>query len=224
MRLMRQATGLMLDLSGTRSGQARRTGIPHDRPKPSRLLAGAAALLLLVTAGACGPSHGGTPSAPGGTPSAPGAVSIPTGNLSAHDQCMLNAGWKISAVESGYPGEPPLNVLSSDPNMDPQEAMAGAKKCESLLPPPVPLTEAEIRVIYDRWVGEYHCMVGLGYQPDPPPSVETFVASWDGGPEHDKGPWMPIAGVDTDHWKQSQYDEAKAKCTLEFFNAEGLPQ
>jgi hypothetical protein len=85
-------------------------------------------------------------------------------------------------------------------------------KCNALRPSDPPLSEGEIREIYDRWVGEYHCLIGLGYQPDPPPSVEKFVADWNG-----LGPWMPTDGIDTGHWTKAQYDEAKAKCTLESY-------
>ena len=205
---------------GLGSGNGREAAVSRGRTIVSRLLVSGAAVLLLVSAGGCG-APGGQPS---GTPTrTPGAVSIPTDSLSAHDQCMLAAGFRISAVESGYPGEPPLNVFSSDPNMDPQEAQARTEQCNALLPPPHIPTDAEIRATYDRWVGEYNCLLSLGYQPDSPPSVETFVASYMSS-ANDTGPWMPIDGVDTDRWTQTQYDQAKAKCTLEFLTAEGLPQ
>ena len=195
----------MYESFGAGSGQA------------SRLLAGAAALMLF-TAGACG---AGTPSAsPGATPSAPGAVSIPTGNLTAYDRCMLDAGEEIVGFDPGYPG------LSSGGyifrmvvpgGLDDAELQANIHQCDALQPsPPPPLTEAEIRGIYDRWVGEYHCLIGLGYQPDSPPSVETFVASWN---TPRQGPWMPADGIDTDRWTDAEFKQAKAKCTLEFLLA-----
>ena len=197
---------------------------PHDRPRGLRLLAGAAAIVLLCTAGACGASGARNPSAPGaGTPSAshsgsqtaPGAVSIPTGNLSAYDRCMLDLGATIIGVHSPGPGDagPEYNFSRDTKGIDPKQAMAEWEKCTALLPSPIPLTDAEIRQIYDRWVGEYHCMVGLGYQPDAPPSVETFIATW-----KSTGPWMPLQGIHTEQWTQAQYDEAKATCTLDMFS------
>jgi hypothetical protein len=102
--------------------------------------------------------------------------------------------------------------------MDPEEALARRSKCEALLPSPEVFTDAEMKAVYYRWVDERNCLVALGYHPDPPPSVETLVASWR------TGPWMPTDGVDIDHWTQPEYDRAKAKCTLESFTAEGLPQ
>jgi hypothetical protein len=136
---------------------------------------------------------------------------------------MVDAGWQIIAVHSTAPGEPPGYDMTIDMRgKDPQEVLARSHECQALQPSPRMLTDAEIREIYHRWVGEYQCLVSLGYHPDPPPSVEVFVASYNAG--NHKSPWMPIDGIDTDHWTQGQYDEAKAKCTLEFFTAQGLPQ
>jgi hypothetical protein len=213
---MRRAAGILPSLAGVPPAgywAGTRRLVPHDRPKASRLLAGAAALLLVCTAGACGASGAGTPSAPGGgTPTAPGVISIPTGDLSPYYQCMVDAGWKITAVHSTAPGEPPqYDMTRQATSTNPKDEMALWEQCEALRPSPRMLTDDEKRQIYTRWVGEYQCLVGLGYQPDPPPSVETFLATWN------TGPWDPTFGVDVDHWTQAQYDEAKAKCTLEFF-------
>jgi hypothetical protein len=182
------------------------------RRNAARRLAAAGLILWLVAAGAC--------SAPGvGTPSASGAVPIPTGNLSAFDRCMLDAGFEIVGVHSTGPGEAPeYDFRLTTTGLDPDEVQARIHQCEVLQPSHPPLTEAEIRQTYDRWVGEYHCLMGLGYQPDPPPSFETFLASYDAG--NHKSPWMPTDGIDTAHWTQAQYDEAKAKCSLEFFTME----
>jgi len=183
---------------------------PEDRVRFRRLtlrrsLAGAAAVLLVCAAGSCG-----------GTPASSGQVFIPTGDLSAYDQCMLDAGYQIRGTSSVSPGESPAYLWYLDTRgIDVEVAHAARAECEALRPTPPPLTQAEIREIYDRWVGEYQCLIGLGYRPDPPPSVEVFVASYYANPK--KGPWMPIDGVDVDHWTQGQYDEAKAKCSLEFF-------
>jgi hypothetical protein len=196
-----------------------RRSLPHERPKALRLLAIAAAVLLVSTAVSCGSPSGGTPSSPrAGTPSAPGAVSIPTGNLTAFDRCMLAAGYHIDAAYSAAPGENHVAWYSDTKGIDADEARARSSECEAMLPSPHINTEGEIREIYSRWVGEYHCLISLGYQPDSPPSVETFVASYYPTGSSHKSPWMPIDGVDVDHWTQAQYDEAKAKCTLEFFN------
>jgi hypothetical protein len=82
------------------------------------------------------------------------------------------------------------------------------------------LSDLEIRDIYYRWIEAYQCLVGLGYQPDPPPSVETFVANY----KSLDGPWLPISGIRTEQWTQAQYDEAKAKCTLDMFSDDRYQQ
>jgi hypothetical protein len=126
---------------------------------------------------------------------------------------MLALGWQITAVYTpAASGEPAHYQFAHPDAIDPQELRERTKQCEALKPSPVPLTDQEIRDIYYRWVPEYQCLVGLGYQPDPPPSVETFVASWK------TGPWLPIQGIATEQWSQAQYDEAKAKCTLDMFS------
>jgi hypothetical protein len=124
---------------------------------------------------------------------------------------MLDAGFRISAVHSGAPGEPPGFDWSLDiKGLDIQAITARNHQCDALMPSPHTATVAEIRQVYDRWVGEYSCLVGLGYHPDTPPSVETFIASYN------TGPWMPIDGIDTTLWTDADFHQAKAKCTLEF--------
>lgn len=202
------------DLGDRRTGMA---GISRGRPKARRSLAGAATIAMVCTALACNAPGESTPSVQyADTPTAPGAVPIPTGNLSAYAQCMIANGWRLVAIHSAGPGaaEPGYEWTRDNDGKSPDEIRALMEKCHALRPSPRPLTEAEIREIYDRWVGEYRCMVGLGYQPDPPPSFETFLATWM------TGPWDPTFGVDIRHWTQSQYDEAKAKCGLEFLTME----
>jgi hypothetical protein len=90
-----------------------------SRPTLSRLLVGTAALLLLSTLGACTSvtSGVGTPHPPGsGTQVAPGAVSIPTGNLTAFDRCMLDAGYQIKAFSSSGRRPSDLVVLRPEAN------------------------------------------------------------------------------------------------------------
>jgi hypothetical protein len=72
------------------------------------------------------------------------------------------------------------------------------------------MTDNDLRIVYNRWVGERDCLVKLGYSPAQPPSFETFVQSWT------TGPWMPIDGVDVSNWTDVQYKQAKAQCNLEF--------
>ncbi len=191
----------MLDAFETQSGELSGwAAVPRNRIIGSRLLACGLGILLLVAAAGCG-----GPSGKSSTPTA-GAVSIPTGNLTAFDRCMLDAGWKILAVHSVPPGAPQTYTWSSD------ASSKDSSHCNILQPSPHILTDTEIRATYDRWVGERNCLVGLGYGPDSPPSFETFLASWN------TGPWMPINGIDTNNWTDAEFSAAKARCTLEFFD------
>jgi hypothetical protein len=202
---------LLIDLTGNRARRGRSTGAPHDRPKALRALAFASALLLLWTAAACNTgapsaSIAGTQSAPvAGTPTAPGAVSIPTGALDPFLQCMVDSGWKI--VYYNAETSPPQYELSNPSAMD-SEAQAREQQCQTLQPSFSWPSDTEVRQIYYRYVDMYKCLVGLGYQPDPPPSVETFIGTYR------TGPWMPVDGVAWGSWSDSQLSEINQKCNL----------
>ena len=216
---------------------ARRAPAQRRRLKVSRLIAGGAAVLLVFTAISCSSSGNGSPvasaavspstgslGAPASTlggASTPHVISIPTGQLSAYAKCMLGLGWQITAVHTASAlGDPVGYDFTAPGNGDSQGLFERTRtQCEPLRPSPREKTDAEIRDIYTRWVGEYHCLVGLGYQPDAPPSVETFIATW-----KSTGPWSPINGLHTEHWTQAEYDQAKAKCTLDMFSDDRYQQ
>jgi hypothetical protein len=94
------------------------------------------------------------------------------------------------------------------------QARSIEEECQKLAPPDVPKTEAELRVVYDRWIAERECLIGLGYTPASPPSFEKFVSDW----RSPTGPWTPIDGVDTQSWSSREYEEAKKRCTLEMYD------
>lgn len=182
----------------SRSGWARSTGC-------------ALAALVLLATGACSPAAGQTPKA--GGPSASLGAAIPTGQLPPLTQCLVDRGFWIERVEAPQASwDTPTYVLGSDLPAD--QAMAVTDECRRSIPPKPPKTDAEIRVIYDRWVKERTCLIGLGYQPAEPPSFEQFLSDW----RSPKGPWMPIDGVDTGSWTAADYDQAKSECTLEMFD------
>ncbi len=149
------------------------------------------------------------PSGATGSPSE-AAVPIPTSELSDLDRCMLQAGFHISEVHPGYSGSGTWYSWEAGPDVqNPAQAMVD---CRSRYAPYHEKTVDELRVVYDRWVGEYQCLIGLGYRPAEPPSFETFVQTWK------TGPWMPIDGINTNSWSGAQYEEAKQKCGLEMFD------
>jgi hypothetical protein len=119
-----------------------------------------------------------------------------------HGRCC----WQIKAVHAEM--SPPGYEMIY-PGQDDSDAQARTQQCYALMPSPAWPSDGEIRVIYNRWVGEYNCLVGLGYQPDPPPSVETFVASYK------TDPWMPTNGVAWNTWSDAQLAQVKTKCTIE---------
>lgn len=139
-------------------------------------------------------------------------MAIPTGPLPPLTQCLVDHGFRIAKVEPPQAEwDTPSYVLESDLSVD--QAMVVMDECRKLHPS-AQKTDAELRVIYDRWIEERTCMVGLGYQPAEPPSFEQFLSDW----RSPRGPWMPIDGVDTGSWTSAEYEEAKAKCTLEMFD------
>ncbi len=59
--------------------------------------------------------------------------------------------------------------------------------------PPAQLSDAEIRAVYERWLGTAECLREQGYEPDEPTSVEAFVDAWRG-----EGPWNPYQSIQAD--------------------------
>jgi hypothetical protein len=151
------------------------------------------------------------PTASATAPSSIG-IDIPANELPPDTQCYVEHGFKIVGILQGAAGEPPGYKLEAP--MSDEEAAAVAKECDKLEPDAPEKTDEEIREIYDRWVGERECLVSLGYSPAEPPSFETFLEDYRHGPS---GPWMPIDGVDTGVWSDSEYQTAKSRCTLEMF-------
>jgi hypothetical protein len=208
----------------TFAGSAHGRGLA-ERTFARLLTVGAAAALLLT---ACGSSATTSPTSGGGGTAhasstgasstgaiATGAISIPTGDLTAFDRCMLDAGFYIVGANTASGAPTKFRYAVDTKVVELSVAEARQEKCVAMLPPDPTFSEAEVRDIYKRWVGEYHCLLGLGYHPDAPPSVETFIASYYGHPN--VGPWTPINGIHTEYWTKAEYDEAKSKCTLEFF-------
>jgi hypothetical protein len=124
---------------------------------------------------------------------------------------MIDEGFRVSGVQPpSFEGDPPSYVFESD--LPAAEGMTKLVACREKFAPYQEKTEAELRIVYDRWVDERDCLVGLGYQPAEPPSFEKFVSDWKAGP------WMPIDGVDTRSWTDAQYRDAKERCTLEMYD------
>jgi len=201
----------MADRFGARSRPSG-GGAQHGRTA-RRLFAAAAALLLVAVAVSCGSSSGGTPEAPR---SSWAVISIPTGQ-NGYVQCMLDLGWVITEIVTPETEGGVTGYGWTQPGVLDSGAWERSRDCQSLMPLIPTLSPDELHQLYGRWVGEYQCLIGLGYQPNPPPSEEAFVAAY-GSPKSGDHLWSPIDGVDTGHWTKAQYDEAKVECKLEFFS------
>ncbi len=138
-------------------------------------------------------------------------ISLPADRMPRDIQCLVDHGVRLIEVKPAeLDGDPPSYRLESDLPAD--ELRAVSEECNKLAPVTPERTVQELRVIYDRWIDERQCLVGLGHQPAEPPSFEKFVADWK------TGPWDPIEGVDVSSWTDAEYAEAKNRCTLEMFD------
>jgi hypothetical protein len=121
---------------------------------------------------------------------------------------LVDHGFKLEQVtQSRLPGASPGYQMSGD--LPPAQVAAVMDECGKLRPPRVEKTDAELRVVFDRWIQERACLVKLGFQPVEPPTFETFVAGWRGA-----SVWMPIDGIDL-HSPGGDMAQAKKTCTLE---------
>lgn len=137
---------------------------------------------------------------------------MPSNELDPVTRCAVDHGFRVVSVKPpAFEGGRQSYVLESDYSA--QQGMAILHDCRELAPGQ-PKSDADLRTIYDRWVGERDCLVGLGYRPEEPPSFEKFVADW----RSPQGPWDPLAAVDTASWTDADYAEAKRLCTLEMFD------
>ncbi|MFN8520253.1 MAG: hypothetical protein U0667_12860 [Chloroflexota bacterium] len=149
------------------------------------------------------PSNGGPTSRDG--------IEVPTEVITPLAQCMLDSGMFIAEVhQPPVPGATPFLVWGSSIGDD--AGWDATLACRDRYAPYQPKTEAEIREIYTRWVSERDCLIRLGYQPQEPPSEETFVEQWK------TGPWMPIDGVPYSTWTDEEYQTAKVECGLEMYD------
>lgn len=105
----------------------------------------------------------------------------------------------------------PSRIVEWTSDLPSNDVMGIVTDCREKHEPYQAKTPDEIREIYGRWVGEWNCLVDLGYHPVEPPTAEKFAADWR------TGPWQPIDGVATDSWSDSQYQQAKASCGLEMY-------
>lgn len=172
------------------------------------LVALAVVMAVLITG--CSPT-----SSPDSTGVESGLISIDEG-YPPHVRCMIESGFRLVSVD-----EPEADYGSTgyefESDLPQEEALRILRECRELAPDPPPITNDELRVIYDRWVKERDCLRDLGYVPAEPPSFEKFAEDWR-SPPPESGPWDPLAGVDTGAWTDAEFRVAKERCVLEFFD------
>jgi len=155
------------------------------------------ALLLMSGIGACaGPAP--SPVLPVPTPAAPeqGQVEpIPTQDRAGLEQCMTAAGFAVHPARTGSNGVYAWERSSyfTWEAGDPGPGPAAGAACGKRFAPVRPKTYAELLEIYQRWLLERQCLIGLGFHPAAPPSFLRFQADWT-----TTGPWMPIDGIPFD--------------------------
>jgi hypothetical protein len=121
-------------------------------------------------------------------------IAVPADELRPIDKCMLDAGFQVVAVHPSRSGSNGIYSWSTTTSYiwtaAASTATAAARvDCRSRFAPPHEQTPAEVRAIYEHWVLEWQCLLGLGLHPIGPPSFEEFLATWS------TGPWMPIDGL-----------------------------
>lgn len=126
-------------------------------------------------------------------------------------QCMVDRGFQVtgrsgvvSDTDGGY------EFVSDLPT---QDALRIIDECRQLEPERPPLRDEEIRETYEDWSRQRECLLNLGYQPEEPPSFDTFLEDW----RSPHGPWMPIDGIQYWLWTDEEYENAKSHCRLDFY-------
>lgn len=110
-----------------------------------------------------------------------------------------------SRLASGAPG------YGFTSGLPPERVTQIMEACGQLSPYRRQQTDADLRIVYDRYLQERVCLVGLGYTPDDPPTFETFLSGWRSGRA-----WFPIDGIPDSLMIGSAFAQAKEQCTLEF--------
>jgi hypothetical protein len=133
-----------------------------------------------------------------------GITPVPASPRPSYVECFARWGLVVVEHPSSKSGDPSTYTFENG-ELSPQVIAAARAECTPRL------TQADIRDIYDKWVGEWQCLVDAGYRPRPPPEVEEFLVQWT------TGPWSPIDGIDTNLWSNGELDRLKTQCGLEFF-------
>jgi len=140
-------------------------------------------------------------------------IQVPADELRPVDKCIFDAGFRATEIHpgrSGSNGDYAWNVPTTFAWVAVGEGatMAAMSACGNQFGSRGEKSVDEVREIYDRWVLERECLIGLGLQPASPPPFEAFLGQWR------TGPWMPVDGVPF----EALGDAAKHSCGLEMLD------
>lgn len=125
-------------------------------------------------------------------------IEVADSDLRPVDRCIHDAGFVATEVHGastgtneryGYTWNVPLYFTWTMPGTGTSAQMTAMSACRDRYAPYQSKSDAEIRVVYDRWVLERRCLIDLGYKPREAPSFEVFLGSWT------TGPWTPVDGI-----------------------------
>lgn len=119
-------------------------------------------------------------------------------------RCIRTGGGEVELVNavtfSANPG----------PDMSDQQMQELMSDCRAKAgPPPERQTDPETaRRVYAAYLDVRECLMGLGYEPDPPPSEDVFVESFGG----QDGGWFPYNGLEDQFVSMGQQLEVEEQC------------
>lgn len=106
----------------------------------------------------------------------------------AQAECMGEKGFPATFHEDG------ARTFSGSGALAREELLALLDECSTIVggePETQPVTDLEKAKLYDLEMEAYECLLELGYEPDPPPTREHYVESFDMGP-----PWFSHSNSD----------------------------
>lgn len=121
------------------------------------------------------------------TPDSTGPEPAPVDALTATIRCMEERGFEATA--DAYGG-------FSSPEMGPEQSALwreAAEECKAETGWGVEnYDDEQLAELYALEVEQFDCLVDLGYTPQEPPSLQSYIESWGGGSEP---PYQPFASV-----------------------------
>lgn len=109
--------------------------------------------------------------------------------------CLQDKGFDVPVAADG---EWELNVPAGEDGVDRARQALGECREIAEVPEPIPLTDGEMRTMYQLLVASHTCLEELGYPLEDPPSEETFVAIYElsQSGQSPEAPWSPYVEIE----------------------------